>query len=279
MAYRMVGLDQERRIGICRLDKRFGIIRGTQAPFSDLVNNSGLDNETRQLRWFADPRLYRLGGRTYIYWNTGWQEPINHQFLQEFDEQTLSPQGMPRELKLEGRRPIEKNWTFFGDGPFYCVYSICPHRVLEFSLEGQGTIEFKEMPAKDVDFSEYSKTYGEARGGTPPVLVNDQYISIAHSLYSGSKGVRYVPLAYSFSSNAPFVPTAAPIAPLNLGNPFGRQTLHQRLNKAVSEVIYPSGADCVAGDFIISHGINDELCAISILPYKDIIETMKALES
>ena len=43
---------------------------------------------------FADPRLYRLAGRLFVYWNSGWHEPQNHQFLQELDPVSLRPVGI-----------------------------------------------------------------------------------------------------------------------------------------------------------------------------------------
>src|SRR5690606_6873104 len=95
-------------------------------------------------QWFADPRLYRFGSRLFVYWNSGWHEPQNHQFLHELDPRTLRPIGRAREFILAHgtRQKLEKNWTLFetASGEHRAIYSITPHRVLRFSLQGEGDI-------------------------------------------------------------------------------------------------------------------------------------------
>jgi len=35
----------------------------------------------RVTSWFADPRIFILGDRAFLYFNSGWHEPMNHQFV------------------------------------------------------------------------------------------------------------------------------------------------------------------------------------------------------
>ena len=117
LAYRIVASDGLRRIGMCRLNHALQIVPGSLVPWSDHVRFRP-DAILPELgtRWFADPRLYRFGERLFVYWNSGWHEPRNCQFVQEFDPATLLPLGYPRELLLRGeRQKLEKNWTFFAD--------------------------------------------------------------------------------------------------------------------------------------------------------------------
>jgi hypothetical protein len=151
-AYRAVSPDGLRRIGLCRLDAKLRPIAGSQLPLTDHVRfRTDADYPEVVRAWFADPRLYRLGGRIFIYWNSGWHEPRNYQFVQELDPTTLLPRGSPRELLLRGeRQKLEKNWTLFHAGDerkdeFHAIYSIVPHRVLAFSLAGDGDITFEEI--------------------------------------------------------------------------------------------------------------------------------------
>lgn len=278
-AYRIVADDGLRRIAICRLDQALGVIGGSQLALTDLVRfRPGAVYPEIATRWFADPRLYRLGGRLFIYWNSGWHEPHNCQFLQELDAVTLRPIAHPRELLLRGeRRKLEKNWTFFepAAGRFHAIYSITPHRVLEFSLAGDGDIVGEETALTEWSIEGYPANHGGLRGGSPPVLADGAWWSFCHSVHDGADGYRYAPAAYAFSAQAPFAPVARPKAPLNLGGGFGAKRTYAKLNAAVGEVIYPCGAERDGARWLVSHGINDETCAISTVSHETVLAAVE----
>jgi hypothetical protein len=280
-AYRIVAHDGQRRIGICRLDRAFGVVDGSQIPLTDRVRfRTGVEYPAIARQWFADPRLYRFGDRVFVYWNSGWHEPRNYQFVQELDPETLAPRGYPRELILRGeRQKLEKNWTFFatGDDRLHAVYSITPHRVLEFSLQGEGDILFEETSRIDWSIEDYPANHGGLRGGAPPCFADGQYWSFCHTVHDGPRGYRYAPAAYSFAAIPPFAPMNRPTRPIKLGNPFGEARTYERLNTAVSAVIYPCGAARDGARWIVSHGINDEYCAISIVPHESVLETLRSM--
>lgn len=277
-AYRIVGPDSKRRIGICRLDHALNVVWGSAVPLSDHVRfrPEGVYPEIGT-QWFADPRLYRFGGRVFIYWNSGWHEPRNCQFVQELDPLTLLPRGCPRELLLRGeRQKLEKNWTFFSaNDRCYAVYSITPHRVLEFSLAGEGDITFDESAQVEWSPDDYPASHGGLRGGAPPQLAGGEFWSFCHSVHDGPNGYRYLPAVYAFASAPPFAPTRTPVAPLRLGNPFGENRSYERLNPAVGEVIYPCGAARDGARWLVSHGINDEYCALSIISPATVEATLR----
>jgi predicted GH43/DUF377 family glycosyl hydrolase len=278
-AYRVVGPDLLRRIALCRLDRNFQIIAGSPVAFSQSVKFAPGNHYAEPAQtWFADPRLYRLAGRLFVYWNSGWHDPFNHQFIQEFDPRDFRPIGFARELNLIGpRQKLEKNWTLLGDGPFYAIYSIAPHRVLQFSLDGEGAIDFTAAESTDWNNDLYSGVYGSLRGGAVPQFVDGRYWSFCHSVHNSSTGYRYVPAVYRFSASYPFAPTDAPTRPLALENPFGARRVYAKLNPAVGEVIYPCGAAYDQGRWIISYGINDEHCAIALLPPADVMASLRAI--
>jgi hypothetical protein len=278
-AYRIVAADGRRRIGICRLDRDLRVIDGSCVPLTDHVRfrPDGVYPEIGT-RWFADPRLYRFGPRLFVYWNSGWHEPRNCQFVQELDPSSLLPRGFPRELVLRGdRQKLEKNWTFFADegGRPHAVYSITPHRVLEFSFEGDGDIVFDDVSRVEWSIEDYPASHGGLRGGAPPCFADGQFWSFCHSVHDGANGYRYVPAAYAFAPQHPFAPTLKPVRPLALGNPFGERRSYERLNTAVGEVIYPCGAVRDGARWMISQGINDEYSAISILSHAAVLETVR----
>jgi hypothetical protein len=279
-AYRIVAADGLRRIGICRLDASLQVVTDSQVPWSDAVRfRPGVSYPDVALRWFADPRLYRIGGRVFLYWNSGWHEPRNCQFLQEVDARTLLPFGYPRELVLNGdRQKLEKNWTFFTDteADSYAVYSIAPHRILRFSIaEDSVDLRFDDIAFTDWQLPDYPASHGGLRGGAPPVLADGEYWSFCHSVHDGPAGYCYAPAVYAFGAEMPFAPTAGPTRPLALGNPFGEQRTHERLNVAVGEVVYPCGAARDGARWLISHGINDEYCAVSTLAHTEVLAAVQ----
>ena len=278
-AYRIVGPDGLRRIGLCRLDATLRVVTGSAVPFSDGVRFSSDVNSAGPAKsWFADPRLYRLQGRAFMYWNSGWHEPRNYQFLQEFDLIQLRPIGGPRELVLRGpRQPLEKNWTLLDGEELRAIYSVMPHRVLEFSLAGEGDIACGDVATHAWKNDPYTATHGALRGGAPPQLCEGHYWSFCHSVTGVEGDYRYAAAVYRFACSPPFAPTDAPCGELALRNPVGGRRLFPKLNPAVGEVVYPCGAAYHDRRWWISYGINDEQCAIAILSPAEVAQALQPL--
>jgi hypothetical protein len=281
-AYRIVAHDGVRRIGMCRLDSELRVVADSQVAWSDHVSfpPDGVYPEGGTT-WFADPRLYRIGQRLFIYWNSGWHEPRNCQFLQEFDPHSLLPRGHPRELLLDGpRQKLEKNWTFFAESgaSVYAVYSIVPHRVLAGMLDGTGDICLRETASTQWALSGYPASHGGLRGGAPPVFADGHYWSFCHSVHDGPEGYRYLPAAYAFGAEPPFAPTRQPFRSLDFGSSLAGSREHAPLNPAVGAVIYPCGAARDGARWLISHGINDEFSAISIVEHSDVLAATAPVE-
>ena len=285
-AYRVVAADGLRRIAMCRLDRALRVVEGSHVALTDHVRfRSGNDYPEIATRWFADPRLYRFGERVFVTWNSGWHEPRNYQFVQELDRTSLLPQGVPRELVLRGeRQKLEKNWTFFRAGDertneYHAIYSITPHRVLAFSIAGDGDIEFEEVACVEWSASAYPACHGGLRGGAPPVLADGRFWTCCHSVHDAVNGYRYAAAVYSFEARHPFRPLAGPLRPLALARGIGGNRSYPRLNPAVGDVIYPCGAARDGARWLISHGINDELCAVSRLAHADLLDAMQPIAS
>lgn len=304
LAYRVVtepGL--ERRIAMCRLDAAFRVVSGSAVPVSDLLrfaNPAALPSQAT--RWFADPRLYRFAGRLFLYWNSGWHEPQNCQFLQELDPNSLAPVGFARELKFDGRRKLEKNWGLFSvdpngagiaepraavtargpknaaageqEGGFYAVYSVSPYRILRCSLTPAGPIDFTEAFAPISNPGGFAQVHGGLRGGAPPARLGEHFYSFCHSIENSANGYEYVPSVYRFAGRPPFAPTDMPTGPLPITvPPSGRRTL-AKLNPAIGEILYPAGAAYADGRWIISLGVDDEHCAVAVLDHADVLATL-----
>lgn len=277
LAYRVVGADGRRRIGICRLDARFRVITGSIRALSDeLVFRRPNSYPQVTLEWFADPRLVRLRGRLFVYWNSGWHEPCNHQFIQEVDETHLRPLGTARELLLVGaeRRKLEKNWMLFEHGGrVLLIYSVQPHRVLECELTGTGDIACREIASAEWIPESYPACHGGLRGGAPPQLAEGRLWSICHTVHDGPEGYVYRAAAYAFSPAAPFAPILAPVTPLTLHRGPLPARRHPPLNPAVAEVIYPCGVQRTKDEWVVTWGLNDERCALTLLAHSALVAT------
>ncbi len=264
LAYRAVLADGARRIGMCRLDGAFEVVRGSKVAWSDHVPTES---------WFADPRLYVLAGHTYIYWNSGWGEGQNEQFLQRLDPETLLPVGTLRRFTLvDGpRQQIEKNWVLYGHPPGRAVYLPRPLRLLRFDWP-ETTFRF-EANQPGWDDGGFEQRYGLLRGGAPPVEDNDEYWCLAHVVGYEPEGYRYRPAVFRFRADG--VVTARPREPLGLPNPYRCRRRLPRLNPYVGEVVYPCGMVRAGQGWSVSYGINDERCALAVLTLEELAASVE----
>lgn len=283
LAYRIVsepGL--QRRIALCQLDASFRVVAGSAMPLSDRIRfPQPALLPAQATHWFADPRLYRFGGRLYLYWNSGWHEPRNCQFLQELEPTSLQPIGSPRELQLRSnRQKLEKNWGLFEDeGRLHAVYSVNPHRVLGFSLAGNGPIEFDEAAPPRPNPGGFAQVHGGLRGGAPPQRVGEHFYSFCHSIENGVSGYEYVPAVYRFAAQPPFAPADVPLRPLSIEIPSAARRHLPKLNPAIGDIVYPSGAAYADGKWVVSIGVDDEHCAIAVLDHDMVVGTLSPARS
>jgi hypothetical protein len=282
LAYRVVfETDGLRRIALCHLREDFEFSANSAVPYSEMIRFEAPDRFPGQaLTWFADPRLYHLGSKTYLYWNSGWHEPRNCQFLQEFDPDTLKPLGQPRELTLTGsRQKLEKNWALFeADGAVFAVYSVNPHRILKVKMTGEDAIVCDDVGPTVPNAAGFAQLHGGLRGGAPPQRCVDRFTSFCHAIENSRDGYSYVAAAYQFRSVPPFSPVAMPRRPLTLRVPDEARRQHAKLNPAVGHVVYPGGAARQDRGWALSIGIDDERCAIAFVTDEQLTDTLESID-
>ena len=264
LAFRVVGADGRRRIGLCRLDRNLAVVPGSALPLSDtLALPPGLGSQA--YHWFADPRLYRLREGLFLYWNSGCHEPRNHQFLQRLDPASLRPLGPVRELLLQGPgQAQEKNWTLFEADGLHAVYAPQPHQVLALAAEAAGSLHWRPAAAPVVAGAGFAARFAPLRGGAPPQRQGNAFTSFCHCVVPTPRGYRYLAAAYRFSAEPPFLPLELPLRPLPLHRLLPGQG-SSALNDAVAEVAYACGAAWHGGQWLVSLGITDATCAILAL--------------
>ncbi len=268
MCYRVVQDGSAHRwLATCKLDADFNILPDSITPLSDHLRFAEEDSlNERALTWHADPRYFTLKGRLFLSWNDGANRPGNNQFLMEMDAGGLLPAGKARVMNCTPRREVEKNWMLFDhDGAVYATYSIAPFSVLEFDLDQPDRLDGRFVSLAGWQ-TEYESFYGVLRGSAQPVRIGDRFVTLAHSSFKSTAGRIYCACFYSFSAGLPFRVAAATAQPFELPNPKGETFDMPRLNGEVAEVVYPCGMVVAGSDLVISYGINDESCAIAVVP-------------
>jgi hypothetical protein len=278
MVYRVVLRDQRRRIAACLLDRNFGVVEGSHVAVSDHIRFAQTSKyPERATSWFADPRVYDFDGQLLLYFNSGWHEPCNHQFIVALDPVTYTPAGPACELMLvRPRGPLEKNWVFLPEGIGKLVYSPSPHRIATLVHREPAQLLFELVDDKGSTVPSRG-WQGQLRGGAPPLLHNGVLYSFCHIITDSGETIRYHAGVYRFCATPPYAPLPGGAALLELPSPPEARRAQPKLNPAVDDVIYPCGAARLDHSWIVSCGLNDEHCAILTMPddYPDSLLTPK----
>ncbi len=209
-----------------------------------------------------DARLIEVKGGIYAVYNDESQEETlaRRMFISEVvleDKQVrLCPKKkltFPKTKEFAERGLItsdrEKNWSpFVYEGALYFVYLINPHVILKADLETgvcREVIENQTFPFW---------SYNVPRGGTPALLVGDEYLTFFHADTSTEsrwhkrldRGGYYFG-AYSFAKEFPFQITRRTTLPL----------YPKHLPWARRKIVYPSGFIVKDNRFFLFAGVTD----------------------
>lgn len=158
-----------------------------------------------------DPRCLTFNDQLYLVYSHVWMwKPYTTaEAIAKLDIHNLSlSDGV--DFQFHPQR-IEKNWIPFvyanSSGPeLYFVYSYNPFTLLRPAKSLDGSLDrtfLYTFPKKNL---EWERKWGKICGGTPALLVDDEYLTFFHSSF-WSKGIRwYVMGAYTFSKTPPFEP-------------------------------------------------------------------------
>ncbi len=168
----------------------------------------------------------------------------------------------------------EKNWQFFShDGALWCIYMTAPkHKVLR--IEGEKVVEWMDTPGP-------VWPWGHARGGTPPILWGEGYLSILHSSrnierpdasWKYPETLRYHAAAYTFEAKPPFRVLEISRAPILTGSDshgFAGDPRNPKFEDPLC--VFPCGlvADPASGgydprlDVLCTYGVNNFQCHLA----------------
>jgi hypothetical protein len=299
LAYRVdFGFEKPFRVAsaICELDAYLRVVPGSVVALSDTIRCAA-DNH-------YDARFLVFRDRLYVHFNNDWNTTPNQLFLVELDPDTLQARSPARRLELEGpRQPCEKNWLLFDhDGELFAIYQVEPHIMLRVELTGAGPVHCWPVYRTDWDATAYTRCYGALRGGTPPVRIGENYISIFHSRTHSQKSaptnhpsavqrlkrlpwlhpikrwlreyfapVRYYGGVYAFAAAPPFAPTFIRPTPLLWPEREGRRQRPTASHMAPRRVVYPCGLVRLEdGRWLVSYGVHDERAVLRVFTRREI---------
>lgn len=220
-----------------------------------------------------DPRAIYHAGRTWLsvcdfQWFRTKKWTGAHQLLLPLDDKWNALRRIDVPYGTNGKglglnTKSEKNWLWFvRDNKFHLVYQAKPHTVVEFDDS------FTKWTERRSDV-EFRWEYGEIRGGTPPVLVNNEYITFFHSsLPWNTRYRRYFLGAYGFEAKPPFAMTRITKEPLLIGS----QNDYWVETKPL--VIFATGAILRGQNWLVSFGVNDLKSGWCEIPHKDLCKRL-----
>lgn len=190
-------------VGLVRLDDNFNPIGN---PF---ILDFGNPISRAQ-----DLRLINVGDTLYIVYNDNQDEVVSEGGFRmwtaklEFDGDSFYIYDQQPLIYFDWESPVrrEKNWVPFDyQGNLHLAYSLSPHLIFQ-AFDGTSCCHTVAVSQADLDWR-----WGDMRGGTPAIRIDDRYIAFFHSsiyfpsLHSKGKVVpHYLIGAYTFSKDPPF---------------------------------------------------------------------------
>lgn len=227
------------------------------------------DEHTEDPRGFVD-----AVGRLYLSltcWRNARPGNFAHQVFGEISDRFFMDSPMhvaygKNADHLMRNRGYEKNWVWWNDpDAFHFVYGMQPHTVCDV-VDGKVSAVHKT----DADSSIW--TWGEKRGGTPPVQVDGEFFSFFHSSTPWQHPYRrYYMGCYAFSAESPYQMTGITYYPLLFGSVEDERKYPSPI------VTFPCGALLRDGEWLVTLGVNDCNCAWIKIPHSDLIERMAQL--
>lgn len=253
---------------------------------------------------FEDPRVVLVNGKTFvsacnfIRYRQGQRETMTwpHQIISEVNMDWQLVQRFDPAHGFNGRdsgsnTKHEKNWLWFWrNGHPHLVYGAAPHQVVPFSADfraygvqdaakatchletGYGTMQPGMLACWEFQWNSGVWKYGLIRGGTPPVLMDGQWITFFHSSTPWTTDKRQYHMgAYTFEDKPPFRITRITREPLLTGSRF------DRWYPGKPPCVFVVGALLREKEWFLTGGCNDIDCFWAKIPVRDIEQLLEPL--
>lgn len=214
---------------------------------------------------WEDPRvLIRRGGLILTYANFLWNSYV-HQAVAEVGRNFVANHPVHFVYGSNGQtirenKTHEKNWAFFEfEERLHFVYLMDPHTVVK-------TENAKVLTDYMTDGFRWE--YGEARGGTPPIRIGDEYWGFFHSsLDNPKRRRRYYMGAYAFEAKPPFKITRYTPEPLLAASE------DDPVKDKLPYCVFPCGAILERDkSWLVTGGCNDCRCFWIRIPHSELVD-------
>lgn len=219
---------------------------------------------------YEDPRAIYYNGQTFlsctsflILSRNRWTKA--HQTLSVVNDKWVATQQFGAQYGFNGKmvldnKGLEKNWLWFvHQDQLHMVYTTVPHTVVPFGWN------LKPEKPHVTNATNPAWTYGEQRGGTPPVLVGNEYWSFFHSSVPWiNQKRRYHMGAYAFQSYPPFEITRMTSKPILTGS------RHDLWDIKKPACVFPVGSMFKDGMWMVTGGCNDRLSFHISIPHDEL---------
>jgi predicted GH43/DUF377 family glycosyl hydrolase len=227
-----------------------------------------------------DARLFAYRGRIFLIFNDCMDELwFSYHFRRDmfmaelFYEKGAFSLSAPLKLTFEeeyNNRRCQKNWIpFEWDQTLLFSYTLNPHLVLYPNLKNGHCYKCHETSAP------IQWEFGELRGGTPPLLVDGEYLAFFHTpkivQSESSLGYElwhYFAGAYTFSKEPPFEIKKVSSCPL-MADGFYTPSYHAK------RVIFPGGFALHGDKIYLAYGKDDSEIWIATLDKKELMNSLQ----
>lgn len=195
-----------------------------------------------------DPRCTYVGDDCYLLFNDSSEYSSTRDFrsmriaqidLTRYKLKTL--QNLDIQMQL-----VEKNWIPFAvsdeeGAKLFLSYTINPHKVFKLFNPAGSKLEHLSLNQLSWIDNPWEKEWGILRGGTPAILIDNEYLSFFHSRFVDMETnlIWYVMGAYTFASSPPFELTSISAHPILFHGIY--QTTVRNAASSQLRCIYPSG--------------------------------------
>lgn len=191
-------------IGICRLDASFNVL-ATSVQLLPIISHRKSYSVTAE-----DARIFSCKNRLFVIFNDKHEIPFLNgckMYLAELID--LGGEFIAKELavalQLDNLSQTEKNWSpFIFQDECYVIYSDNPRVILKVDVDS-GICQRVHFSDQVLPWN-----YGQVRGGSQGVQIEDQFLTFFHSNTLSDRGKRrYHMGAYTFNASYPFAITKA----------------------------------------------------------------------
>ena len=249
-------------IGQAQLDKNF---EQTAEEYKTIDTGS---------QYSEDPRVVEVGSELYLFFNDLHPSGAYGSRSMRVGKINLAESKIEYSTSLDLQfQNVEKNWVPFAfvegnhQPELYIEYYINPHKILKLADPHVGSLEHLSFPGiASFQHLFWPRMWGNPRGGSSALKVDDEYLSFFHSSFKDRHGFHwYVMGAYTFEAQAPFRVTKLSHYPILFEGIYDTPLTNTAPER--KRVIFPTGfvTDETAGKNVVHVACGENDCAIKIV--------------